>query len=399
MHQRVTIPYHLGIIFSLLLVNYEVIIYLSSDAYLPSLPEIAHEYSASPQLVQLTITTWFMGSASLQLFLGLFSEWTGRRPILLLGGLIFIIITFCCAICQNIYILLVLRFIQGAVISSVAVVGYATIHEIFDRTQAIHVLAIMCGFMILAPAFGPLLGATILYYANWRWIFLLLASWAVLAVIGLYFYMPETVINKYKKINFRKGLIQYKSILKNKKYILLLLTSRCLFGAMITWIYASPFLLIERFGFSTFIYAAIQVLIFGSFTVSTRLLKILMARMEVKIIVVAGVFMSIISSFCAAISSYMFSENVWSLVICILPLTIGSGMAFPVLNRLTMETGNETMASKTAMSSFITCIFGIAVSGIISVIYDNSLFTLSLILILFSSLGGVILVKSRNYLL
>lgn len=399
MHQKlIIVPYNLAVLFSLFLINYEIIIFLSSDAYLPALPEIAREYLASHQMVYLTITMWFLGAATLQLFLGPFTEWAGRRPVLLTGGLIFTMATIGCALCQNIYTLLILRFIQGAAIPSVTVAGEATIHEIFDRTQAIHMLAVMCGWVVLAPAFGPLLGAVILYYANWRGIFLLLALWASLAVVGMYFYMPETIENKYKKINLRGCLRQYKDILSNDKYVLLLLTSRCLLGAMLAWVYSSPFLLMEEFGLTAFNYAIIQALVFGSFALSARLLKILMDKVELKVIVLIGVSLAVTSSLCTIILSY-FPKNVEGLTVCMMLMTAGAGIAFPILSRLTVESSNENTGQKVAMSAFITSLFGIASSGIISRIFDNSLFSLGLILTLFCVLACGLLVKRTSYLL
>lgn len=398
MYQKLAIPYNLGLTFALLLVNYEIVIYLSSDAYLPSLPQIAHEFSASQQIIQLTITAWCLGSASFQLILGPLSERVGRRPILLVGGFIFITSTFFCTICTNIHLFLVMRFLQGAALSTVTVVGYSTIHDLFDRTQAINVLALMSGLMILAPAFGPLLGAVILYYANWRSIFLLLGLWATFAMIGLYFYMPETVTDKYKTINFRKIMKQYKNILINKKYILLLFTSRCFYGAMIAWVYASPFLLIEKFGFSNFEYATVQVLIFCSYNISTRILKLLLNKLALRVIVFAGILSFIISSVASITLAYIFPENPWCMISCMILLTAGSGISFPIISRITIESSNENMGSKVAMTSFLTFSFGMIVSGIISFLYDNSLLSLGLILILFSALGGLIFSKSRLYI-
>src|SRR3990167_5046784 len=120
----------LAILFPVLLALYEICTYLSNDAYLPALPHIAHDLFTSNHLVQLTLTTWFMGSASMQLFLGPIADRIGRRPVLLLGGLVFIAVTTGCAITNNIYTMLVLRFIQGATITSMIVAGYATIHEL-----------------------------------------------------------------------------------------------------------------------------------------------------------------------------------------------------------------------------------------------------------------------------
>lgn len=114
------------VIFPLLLVLYEISMYLSNDAYLPALPHIVHDLSTSNHLVQLTLTAWFLGSASMQLFLGPLADKIGRRPVLLFGGLIYILSTIGCAITNDINTLLVLRFIQGASITSMIIAGYAT---------------------------------------------------------------------------------------------------------------------------------------------------------------------------------------------------------------------------------------------------------------------------------
>src|SRR3990167_5344961 len=175
----------LAILFPVLLALYEICTYLSNDAYLPALPHIAHDLFTTNHLVQLTLTTWFMGSASMQLFLGPISDKIGRRPVLLFGGLVFITVTIGCAVSQNIYWLLILRFIQGATITSMIVAGYATIHELFDRDKAIHTLSMMASITVLAPSFGPLFGALILQFGSWRVIFAILAGWACIVLLGL----------------------------------------------------------------------------------------------------------------------------------------------------------------------------------------------------------------------
>lgn len=42
----------------------------------------------SSSMAQQSLTVWFLGTASLQLFLGPLSERLGRRPILLGGGFV-----------------------------------------------------------------------------------------------------------------------------------------------------------------------------------------------------------------------------------------------------------------------------------------------------------------------
>lgn len=93
---------------------------------------------------------------------------------------------------QYIYVLLLARFLQAAVVATLGTAGYASLHESYERIRAIQLLALMGSIVIVAPAFGPLLGGLILQWFSWRWLFILLTVWASIALVGLAFFMPET---------------------------------------------------------------------------------------------------------------------------------------------------------------------------------------------------------------
>ena len=377
-------------LFALLLALFEMALYLSNDAYLPALPNITKDLNITHHLVQLTLTTWFMGSASMQLFLGPVADRIGRRPVLLTGGVIFVIVTIGCAIIQNIHLLLILRFIQGATITSMVVAGYATVHDLFDREQAIHTLAIMNSITIVAPSFGPLFGAIILTVTNWRWIFGILAIWAFIVLIGLFYKMPETRDTAEKITRFKHILIQYKNILTNKTFLLHLLPIRCLFAAMIAWIAAGPFLLIDRFHFKTISFGFTQILIFGSYIISTRSVKRLMNVTSLKNIVTAGICLSLVGGAFVVISSIIWPNNIWNTIVGMVLLASGAGVVSPILNRLAIEACDEPMGSRVAISS---CLGGLAAmigSAIVSQVYNGTLFSLSIILFIFSMLAAIL---------
>ena len=372
----------LAILFPVLLALYEICTYLSNDAYLPALPHIAHDLFTTNHLVQLTLTTWFMGSASMQLFLGPISDRIGRRPVLLFGGLVFIAVTIGCAVSQNIYWLLILRFIQGATITSMIVAGYATIHELFDRDKAIHTLSMMASITVLAPSFGPLFGALILQFGSWRVIFAILAGWACIVLLGLFFKMPETNPHANEKIQFQTIVRQYKNIFCNKSFLIFLLTSRCLFAAMIAWIAAGPFLLIDRFHYGTIGFGIAQVFIFGSYIVFTRLVKYLMTKLTLKNITTAGIVMAILGALYAFIASLIFPDTPSNMIIAMIFIAGGSGLVFPIVERLGIESSNEPMGSKVAVSSLLMGLAGIIGSALISGFYNNTLLSLATILLL-----------------
>ena len=56
---------------------------LSTDMYLPSLPDIARALTASTAQVQLTISAYLIGFAVGQIIYGPISDRPGRKPVLL----------------------------------------------------------------------------------------------------------------------------------------------------------------------------------------------------------------------------------------------------------------------------------------------------------------------------
>ena len=137
----------------------------------------------------------------------------------------------------------------------------------------------------------------------------------------------------------------------------------------------------------------IQALVFGSFIISTRILKTLISKIRLRTIIVLGVVVSMFSSISIVISAYFFPKDPWSLIIYMILLTGAAGITFPVLNRLTIESSSEPVSSKVAMSSFITSLFSAFASGLVSTIYNNNPFVLGIFLLSFSTLAGIMLVK------
>ncbi|WP_019215581.1 MFS transporter [Legionella tunisiensis] len=121
------------LIFPLILICAEMAVFLSTDMYLPALPDMMRDLDASTSLVQLTLSSWFLGGMSMQLFIGPICDRVGRRPVFIIGMLIFVVSTFFCAVAPNISILIAARFFQGCTICFIIVPGYASIHELYDQ--------------------------------------------------------------------------------------------------------------------------------------------------------------------------------------------------------------------------------------------------------------------------
>ncbi|NNM59361.1 MAG: Bcr/CflA family efflux MFS transporter [Legionellales bacterium] len=377
-------------LFPLLLVLYEISLYLSNDAYLPALPAITTEFANTLASTQLTLTLWFLGACSTQLVIGFISDRYGRRPTLFLGGLVFVLSTFACAMANHMSILLIARFLQGASIPTLSIAGYATIHELFDQKKAIKTLAFMNGITVLAPSLGPLLGGLLLYFINWHWLFGILTIWAAVALLCLWKTMPETLpIEKQHPIDFRNIMKNYWALISNSVFMINTLISGCAFGAMIAWICASSFFVIVKFHYSFIEYGIIQAIIFGGFILGTRIVNRTIEHFSLSSILRVGMLLIMTSSIAMVVLCYCFSTTLMTIIVPMFFLALGSGLCFAILSRLAVEASDVPMGSRMAVSAWLTTLFAV-IGSLIASSFETSVFAFSVAVFVLALIGSLL---------
>lgn len=207
----INISYKQSIIFAAFLVFYELLTYVANDMIMPGMHIVVRTFSASESNIATSLTCFMLGGSSLQFIIGPVSDAYGRRKVMLTGVVIFLISTFLLTISQSMNAFLIERFTQGMGICFISSIGYATLQEIFNDTDAVKLTSIMSSISILAPLLGPLLGTVILIHSGWRMIFALITAGTIYSLFGLWKYMPETVgvtkingeINPPQPLNFK----------------------------------------------------------------------------------------------------------------------------------------------------------------------------------------------------
>ena len=154
---------------------------------------------ATPFLVGIIVGGYALTQAAFQIPFGAMSDKIGRKPTLFVGLVIFMIGSVVAGYADNIYTLMLGRFLQGAgAIGSVVVAMIADLVE--EKTRA-HAMAIMGGFIAMSFAVamvaGPVLGG---YYGVGN-LFYITAGLSLLAMILLFTKVPTPpkIIHKYNK--------------------------------------------------------------------------------------------------------------------------------------------------------------------------------------------------------
>lgn len=237
-----------ALVFAFFLVFYEFLTYMANDMIMPGMIQVIKAFHAPEAFVASSLTVYLLGGASLQLILGPLSDAYGRRALMLIGAALFCCFTFLIACSYSIDSFLIARFFQGMGLCFIAVIGYATIQEIFDEMDAIRLIAIMANAAILAPLLGPLLGAIIIHYTSWRVIFILVGLSSLVALWGLWRYMPEPIGQTTKKghviarVPFAPSYIfkNYKSLITNKPFCFSALAIGLMGIPCVSWIALAP---------------------------------------------------------------------------------------------------------------------------------------------------------------
>jgi len=366
----------------LLLVAYEAITYLSNDMYLPALPSMMDELGLDSFYSQLTLTSWFLGAAFMPLIVGGLIDRFGRKPILLLSGVVYVLANLICALTQNIPLFLSMRFVQGAMMSTLLVTSYSTIHDNYPHKEAVRILAIMGSISILAPAFGPLLGGVILSFASWRGIFWFIALSAIIPLTLLSQSMPTTTITERQRLHLFSLIKKYGRVIINADFMLLMGVEGLIFGGFLSWVTSSPLLIMQNFNATPITYGITQSLVFGACMLGNYGVKKLLASHSVSFLARMGICIASIGGLSTLGTACCFPSNLPLFVLSMMLFSLGAGFCFPSLNRLIIETSNESMNIRVALFTVFQTGFGAMGSALSSLFFDGSLLSLSGIIVL-----------------
>ena len=125
---------------------------LALNMFMPSIPGLVLDLSTTPGMAQLTLTLYLFGTAVSQLFYGPLSDRYGRRPVLLIGIVVFILSSILCALATSIEMLVLSRLLQSFGGAAGMVLTRAIIRDLHDEKSSASVL----GYVTMAWAVAPM---------------------------------------------------------------------------------------------------------------------------------------------------------------------------------------------------------------------------------------------------
>jgi DHA1 family bicyclomycin/chloramphenicol resistance-like MFS transporter len=222
---------------------------LTMSMYTPSMPAIAHALGARPGMVQATLSIYLVGFAVGQLFYGPLSDRFGRRPVLILGLIVFVAGSVACGLAESIESLIAARLLQALGAAAGATLGRAMVRDIYARDQAARVLSIIGMALAVAPAVGPVAGGYLQVWFNWHAIFAALGAVGLALLVTVALRMPET--NRSPDLHALRPMriaANYAELMRNPTYIGYMAVGAVALGGLFTFHAAAPFVLMGLVG-------------------------------------------------------------------------------------------------------------------------------------------------------
>jgi DHA1 family bicyclomycin/chloramphenicol resistance-like MFS transporter len=191
----------------------------------PAVPLIKAELGVSSAAVQQLLTVFMIALALGQLICGPISDRLGRRPVLLAGGLLYVIGSIGALVTNRIEWLIGLRIVQGLGAAACMSMGRAIVNDAFERSEAARQMSTISMVLAVAPALSIAFGGVLAETAGWKGTMVLLSAAGIAVLVSAWYLAAETNLNKLDKINPGTVAHAYREVLSNNRFLCWALSS------------------------------------------------------------------------------------------------------------------------------------------------------------------------------
>lgn len=223
---------------------------LAIDAMLPALPQIGADLGVlADNDRQWVVTAYLLGFGGAQIVYGPLADRFGRKPLLLIGLVIYTVFGLLAALAPTFESLLAARVIQGIGAASLRVLAVSVVRDCYSGRTMARVMSLAFIVFLAVPIVAPSIGQLVLIFAEWRGIFLVLGAAGAAALVWCVFKLPETLHPEYR-LPIRMGRIAagFRETLTQRQAAGYMLAMMMITGALFGFINSAQQIFADTFG-------------------------------------------------------------------------------------------------------------------------------------------------------
>jgi DHA1 family bicyclomycin/chloramphenicol resistance-like MFS transporter len=332
---------------------------LSTDMYLASFTAIAGDLGTDAARVQLTLTAFLIGLGAGQLLLGPLSDRWGRRPILVSAVGVFAAAGVAMVFAPSIESLIALRTVQGFSGAGSIVVARAIAADLSTGSTAVRALSVIAMVTALGPLLAPPIGGVVDAVVGWRGVLGVLGGAGILMLILSALVVPESLPARDRQhAGLRSSFGSFGTLLRDPGFVAYIAAFGLAFGAMMSYISASPFVGQSILGMTPLQYS-LTFAAGGTALITANLVNARVApRVGPQRMVLVGVGLLVLAGTAMLALVLTGSLSRAAFVACAFTLTAGTG--FTLANVSALALARTDRSSRGAGSALLgACQFGV----------------------------------------
>lgn len=339
---------------------------LCSDVYLPAFVEIARDLGTEPSVVQGSLSSCFFGMALGQMLFGPLSDMKGRRIVLLVSLVCFVISSLACASATSAEMLIGVRFLQGLSGAGGVVLSRAIASDLYSGSELTKFFALLMLINGVVPILGPVAGGLLLRVTDWQGIFIVLGIVGVVLTVAVLFRLAETLPKERRaEGSLRETGRLFAKLWHDRTFFGYVWMQAFIMAGIFGYIAASPFVFQELYGLSAEGYS----LVFGINGLGIMLFSQMAGRLSARFgdrrLLAWGLRWQAVSALCVLVVSLLPTTNVWCMVVPVFLLVASGGFTMPTSFALAISSQSSGAGSASGILGVAAFLSGALVSPLV----------------------------------
>ena len=367
---------------------------LSTDMYMPALPDMAEYFHTNDAVMNMTLVGFFLFFAIGMLVFGPVSDRNGRRPVMLLGVCLYVAASILCGLSMNVYFLIGMRILQALGAGCMVSVSTAIVKDQFVGQTQGTVLAIAQVFGVLGPVIAPLLGAQIYRFFSWRADFFMQAV-ITMAVLILALLMRDPLPEGDRlDTGVIRSFGRLGKVLSNRTFTCFLVGIILIQIPMMSYISSSSYIYENQFGLSSTGYSL--------YFAATALASVIGPMVYIRVrrfdpfSISLGIYIS-----CLVFGSLMFlfgHKGPLFFALCFAPTMMTSAISRPFATAILLNLQRQDTGSASSLTNFSFTLSGTVGMLLITSLWQDYILGLAVLTLLAGCIGAVIILILRRIL-
>jgi DHA1 family bicyclomycin/chloramphenicol resistance-like MFS transporter len=361
---------------------------ISMDLYLPVLPALTLELGAATSVAQLTVTACLVGLAAGQLIAGPASDRFGRRGVLLVGVVAYIVTSTLCAMSPTVGTLIVARLVQGLAGGVGIVIAQAAGRDLYSGGPLIRYYGRLTVLGGLAAIVGPLLGGQLATVTDWRGLFLFLAGVGVLILLAVLALFRETLpLERRTRGGFAQTRRDFRMLLSDRVFLGTVLLQGLLYAALFAYLAGATFVLQGIYGLTPQEYALAFGLNSAGFMLFGYLAGRAAERWSLHGTLLVGILMCLLGAL-GLLAAGVFPMPLGVVIVALFVMVSGVAVTSPPATTLALAEHPATAGTASSLLGMVRFGFGGVSAPLVGIAGAASILPLGIVTVVCVALAG-----------